>query len=315
MECRAAILLLFILQALNAQLDISFMRFYKNDKDFISDLRLLATGRFQRSHLQVFYDSNKYPLIKEWVNPSGDIVKREILEYDTNKKLIRKYFLRIDQQVDSVKYFGKNEPWSTEFRKVLSKNNYDYFDNQETMFVLNASNQFQSIRFSSVQGNVYGKIEFVYNHLGFLIGEIWREFPENKIVRKYSYSVDILTGKKEIREFNQNSEQISYVVLSQPPAETLYKTLPPRLGNNLDEISILLEDIESKNLRIPFNVFIPKTDYDLMILSNGDSLMIESIQLRQQHVIFNIAGEKPQLTMPKARVKTIISKYGELIYP
>ena len=119
MECRAAILLLFILQALNAQLDISFMRFYKNDKDFISDLRLLATGRFQRSHLQVFYNSNKYPLIKEWVNPSGDIVKREILEYDTNKKLIRKYFLRIDQQVDSVKYFGKNEPWSLEFRLSL----------------------------------------------------------------------------------------------------------------------------------------------------------------------------------------------------
>ena len=65
MECRAAILLLFILQALNAQLDISFMRFYKNDKDFISDLRLLATGRFQRSHLQVFYNSNKYLIRKK----------------------------------------------------------------------------------------------------------------------------------------------------------------------------------------------------------------------------------------------------------
>ena len=59
MECRAAIFFLLILQALNGQSDISFMRFYKNDKDFISDLRLLATDRFQRSHLQVFYDSNK----------------------------------------------------------------------------------------------------------------------------------------------------------------------------------------------------------------------------------------------------------------
>ena len=80
MECRAAIFFLLILQALNGQSDISFMRFYKNDKDFISDLRLLATDRFQRSHLQVFYDSNKNPLIKEWVNTSGDVVKKEILE-------------------------------------------------------------------------------------------------------------------------------------------------------------------------------------------------------------------------------------------
>jgi len=315
MGCRIFILSLFMLQAINAQLDISFMRFYKDDKGFISDLRLLATARFHHSHLQVFYDSNKDPLIKEWVSVNGDIIKREILEYDNNKKLIRTYYFNIDQQIDSVKYYGESEPWSIEFRKVLSNNNNYYFQNQETLFKLNTSSQFEFIAFTTVQGNIYGKIEFIYNHLGFLIGEIWRAFPENKIIRKYSYSIDISTDRKEIREFNQNSEQISHIVLSQPSAESLYKTPPPRYGNNLDEISILLEDIQNKNLRIPFDVFIPKTDYDLMILSNGDSLMIEDVKLRQQHVLFYVAGEKPQLTMPKSRVKTIYSKYGEVIYP
>ena len=52
-----------------------------------------------------------------------------------------------------------------------------------------------------------------------------------------------------------------------------------------------------------------------MVLTNGDSLMIEGAILRQQHVLFNIAGEKPQLTIPKSRIKSIISKYGEPIYP
>ena len=52
-----------------------------------------------------------------------------------------------------------------------------------------------------------------------------------------------------------------------------------------------------------------------MVLTNGDSLMIEGATLRQQHILFNIPGEKPQLTMPKSRVKSIISKYGEVIYP
>ena len=315
MVCRASLLFFLVMQTISAQLDISFMRFYKNDKDFISDVRLLATARFYQSHLQVFYDLNKNPLIKEWVDSSGEVINREILQYDENKKLIRKYYTAIDQQIDSVKYFGENEPWSIEFRKALKENSRNYFQNQQTLFKLNPSNQFEFIEFMTVQGNTYGKIEFIYNHIGFLIGEVWKALPENIIVRKYVYSVDILTGKKEIREFNQNSEQISYVVLSQPSADSLYKTPPPRLGNNLDEISVLLEDIESKNLRIPFDVFIPKTDYDLMVLTNGDSLMIEGAILRQQHILFNIAGEKPQLTMPKSRVKSIISKYGEVIYP
>jgi hypothetical protein len=315
MVCRITILLFFSISSLHAQLDIRFMRFYKNDKDFISDLRLLSTARFNRSHLQVFYNSKKIPLIKEWVNPSGEVNKREFLEYDSNRKLIRRYYSGANQQIDSVKYFGENEPWSIEFRKVLPSNNYSYFQNQQTMFTLNSSNQFQSIKFNTVQNIRYGQIDFIYDHLGFLVGEIWKSFPENKIIRKYSYSIDILTGKKEIREFNQNSEQISYVVLSQPPAESLYKTSPPRLGNNLDEISILLEDIENKNLRIPFDVFIPKTDHDLMFLSNGDSLMIEGVQFRQQHILFRIAGEKPELTMPINRVKSVVSKYGEQIYP
>ncbi len=315
MVCKIAILLLMSICSIHAQLDVSFMRFYKNDKDFISDLRLLSTERFNHSYLQVFYNSKKIPLLKEWVEPSGEVTKREILEYDNKQKLIRKYYAGNDQQIDSVKYFGESEPWSLEFRKVLSENRRDYFQNQQTMFTLNSSNRFESIRFKSAQGVKYGQIDFIYDHLGFLVGEIWKDIPKSKIIRKFSYSIDILTGKKEIREFNQNLEQISYIVLSQLPAETLYKTPPPKYGNNLDEISILIEDIKSKNLRIPFDVFIPKTDHDLMFLSNGDSLMIDSIQFRQQHVLFRIPGEKQQLTMPKSRVKSVVSRYGEQIYP
>ena len=125
----------------------------------------------------------------------------------------------------------------------------------------------------------------------------------------------MLTGRKEIREYNQQAEQVSRVVLSRPPAESLYKTKPPRSGNKLDEISILLEDIRSKDLKIPFDVFIPKTDHDLMVLTNGDSILVENLELGQQQVKFSVANEDGQLTMPIIRIKTIISKYGEPIFP
>ena len=74
MVCRNILLLLFSIYSLHAQLEISFMRFYKNDKDYLSDIRLLATARFNRSYLQVFYDSNKIPLIKEWIDPDLSLI-------------------------------------------------------------------------------------------------------------------------------------------------------------------------------------------------------------------------------------------------
>ena len=294
--------------------EISFVRFYANESDYISDIRLLATQRFAQSHMQVFYNDQKIPHIKEWLDDKGETIKWEVLDYK-EKRLIRRYFLNIDQKPDSLIQFGQDEPWSQEFRKSYDKSNRQYYEGQESKFILNESSQIDLIQFTNVQGKLYGEIEFIYNHLGLLIGEVWRELPSQKIVRRFAYSIDMLTMKKEIWEYDKNGQEVSYVVLIQPPADELYKTLPPRFGNRLDEISVLLEDIRSRDIKIPFDVFIPKTDYDLMILTNNDSLMVEIIELGQQKVTFKIIGESDQLTMPKIRVKSITSKYGERIFP
>ena len=294
--------------------EISFVRFYANESDYISDIRLLATQRFAQSHMQVFYNDQKIPQIKEWLDDKGETIKWEVLDYK-EKRLIRRYFLNIDQKPDSLIQFGQDEPWSQEFRKSYDKSNRQYYEGQESKFILNESSQIDLIQFTNVQGKLYGEIDFIYNHLGLLIGEVWRELPSQKIVRRFAYSIDMLTMKKEIWEYDKNGQEVSYVVLIQPPADELYKTLPPRFGNRLDEISVLLEDIRTRDIKIPFDVFIPKTDYDLMILTNNDSLMVEIIELGQQKVTFKIIGESDQLTMPKIRVKSITSKYGERIFP
>ena len=294
--------------------EISFVRFYANESDYISDIRLLATQRFAQSHMQVFYNDQKIPQIKEWLDDKGETIKWEVLDYK-EKRLIRRYFLNIDQKPDSLIQFGQDEPWSQEFRKSYDKSNRQYYEGQESKFILNESSQIDLIQFTNVQGKLYGEIDFIYNHLGLLIGEVWRELPSQIIVRRFAYSIDMLTMKKEIWEYDKNGQEVSYVVLIQPPADELYKTLPPRFGNRLDEISVLLEDIRSRDIKIPFDVFIPKTDYDLMILTNNDSLMVEIIELGQQKVTFKIIGEPDQLTMPKIRVKSITSKYGERIFP
>ena len=52
-----------------------------------------------------------------------------------------------------------------------------------------------------------------------------------------------------------------------------------------------------------------------MVLTNGDSLMVHLKDIGQQNVKFSLANERGQLTMPTTRIKAIISKYGEPIFP
>ena len=61
--------------------EISFVRFYANESDYISDIRLLATQRFAQSHMQVFYNDQKIPQIKEWLDDKGETIKWEFLDY------------------------------------------------------------------------------------------------------------------------------------------------------------------------------------------------------------------------------------------
>mgnify|MGYP000256361599 FL=1 len=309
-------ILLMVFTILNGQNgEVSFMRFYATDHDYLSDNRLLATDRFERPHLQVFYNDRKLAVMKEWINADGESINQEVLQYSKENKLIRRYFLDADQKPDSLIQYGVDEPWSEEFRKETPKQIQGYYEGQASKFILNESDQIESIHFTDVRGDHYGKIDFIYDHLGLLNGELWISLPTEKTIRRFAYSIDMLTNRKEIWEFDHRGQEVSHVALVKPPADQLYKTPPPRYGNRLDEISIILEEIREKDLTVPFDVFIPKTDYDLMVLTNGDSLLIHVVELGKQRVTFIIIGEKGELTMPKYRVQSITTKYGEQIFP
>jgi hypothetical protein len=309
-------ILLMVFTILNGQNgEVSFMRFYATDHDYLSDNRLLATDRFERPHLQVFYNDRKLAVMKEWINADGESINQEVLQYSKENKLIRRYFLDADQKPDSLIQFGVDEPWSEEFRKETPKQIQGYYEGQASKFILNESDQIESIHFTDVRGDHYGKIDFIYDHLGLLNGELWISLPTEKTIRRFAYSIDMLTNRKEIWEFDHRGQEVSHVALVKPLADQLYKTPPPRYGNRLDEISIILEEIREKDLTVPFDVFIPKTDYDLMVLTNGDSLLIHVVELGKQRVTFIIIGEKGELTMPKYRVQSITTKYGEQIFP
>ena len=61
--------------------------------------------------------------------------------------------------------------------KVLDPQKKNYYTGQETVFILNEADQLDQIRFNTIQGFSMDKLVF-YNHLGLLIGEVWRLYQK-----------------------------------------------------------------------------------------------------------------------------------------
>ncbi len=296
--------------------DIRLVRYYASEMDFIADNRLMATGRTGTAHLQVFFNDEKLPVLKEWVDKKGDTKKREILEYDTSGNLYRRYELNMALSPINVTVYGEKEPWSIEFRKAISQKNSSLdYKGQISLFAVNLEAKIESVVFQTISGYLYGKINFYYNHLGFLVGEDWQILPEEKSIRRYIYTYDLISEKRELTEYGRNGEEVSRVVLALAPEDKLYAYPPPRTGNRLDEISILLNDIKGKDFHIPFDVFIPRTKYDVIILNSGERMEIKLIQMGHKYVRFKFPGTEEELHIPLSKVNSISNKFGENLYP
>lgn len=275
----------------------------------------MATERGGQDYLQVFFNDLKLPVLKEWVHTGGTVIKSEILEYDLEKKLVRRYVLDENMQAREVIQYGV-EPWSIEFRKVISKagTRLDYTE-QRSHFSVDDERAISLVQFITVGGHAYGEIQFYYDHLSMLIGENWRTLPNRESVRKFAYAYDLLSREREIWEYGSGGEEISHVSMSFADQDSLYKYPAPRTGNRLDEVALILDDIKSLEISIPEIVFIPKYEHDIIILLSGERIDIDFIGIQNRNVQFSLAGTDEKLSLPLVRVSTIITKFGEKIFP
>jgi hypothetical protein len=51
------------------------------------------------------------------------------------------------------------------------------------------------------------------------------------------------------------------------PEDKLYTTIPPRTGNELDEVDIILKELISKRVITSMPAMIPKTEWDRLKLT------------------------------------------------
>jgi len=310
------ILLTIIIYQIILSDDISYIRYYANEKDFIANVPMKSTSRRGFDHLTAYFNDYNLPVKLEYYMSNGSLTKREIMEYNDDKVLVRKGEVNSEGKFLKLVVFSNDEPWSIEFQKSnFIKDEHINFTDQRSTFIIPRGEQVTQIIFETIDGKKYGKIELDYDYLNFLSEERWRALPSGKIIRKFKYKFDLMSNVTQIWEYGKDNELISEVALDMVPADQLYRTPPPRTGNILDEYDIIKKEIEDKRIISSNNPIIPHTNFDQLVLKTGQSLDIDFVGTNQNGIQFRLNDNDGLLTVPFSNVRSLTSRMGDVIYP
>jgi len=296
--------------------EISFIRYYANEKDFIANVPIKASDRRGYDHLAAYFDDRNLAVKLEYYLSNGSLNKREIMEYNKEKELIRKGEVNAKGNYIKLVVYSKEEPWSQEFQKwCFSENHRIKFNDQHSIFFIPRGKQVSEIIFQTVDGLNYGKVQLDYDYLNFLTQEKWRELPSGKVIRRFNYKFDLLSNVTQIWEYGKEGELISEVALDMVPADQLYRTPPPRTGNILDEYEIIAKEIKEKRIISSNTTIIPQTEEDQLILKTGQTLLVDFVGTNQNGIQFRLKDDSGLLTIPFDNVRSLTSRFGDVIYP
>ena len=311
------IITLILISFLSGQTEmVSYVRYFENDHNFLADLSMMATDRRGVPYLAVSYNDRKLPVKIERFSAKGNLEKREMLKYNESGYLIER-----GEYTDKWKYLslivlGDSEPWGKEFREWrYAQNEPLTFTDQRAIFTILDGSHVSKIVFETVDAQKYGQVELDYDYLGNLKEERWRDLPSARVIRRFKYKFEIMADVLQIWEFGNEGELLSHVAIDQAPADQLYKTPPPRSHNTLDEVDIIAREIKNSRIIVRHAGIIPKTVLDQLILSNGESMNVDFVELTHNGILFRMDSENDILTIPIHRVRSLTSRMGDVIYP
>ena len=296
--------------------EISYIRYYANEKDFIANVPMKSTNRRGYDHLTAYFNDKNLPVKLEYYMSNGSLRKREIMEYNSDKVLVKKGEVNSEGKFLELVVYSNDEPWSVEFQKSnsIEKESVNLVDQRST-FIIPRGEQVTQIIFETIDGLKYGKIELDYDYLNFLSEERWRKLPSGEVIRKFNYKFDLMSNVTQIWEYGRDNKLVSEVALDMVPADQLYRTPPPRTGNILDEYDIIQKEIKEKRIITSNNPIIPHSVFDQLVLKSGQSLEVDFVGTNQNGIQFRLSNNDGLLTVPFNNVRSLTSRMGDVIYP
>ena len=310
------ILILALLFGIVFASEISYIRYYLNEKDFIANVPMKSTNRRGYDHLTAYFNDKNLPVKLEYYMSNGSLRKREIMEYNSDKVLVKKGEVNSEGEFLELVVYSNDEPWSVEFQKSnsIEKESVNLVDQRST-FIIPRGEEVTQIIFETIDGLKYGKIELDYDYLNFLSEERWRKLPSGEIIRKFNYKFDLMSNVTQIWEYGRDNKLVSEVALDMVPADQLYRTPPPRTGNILDEYDIIRKEIKEKRIITSNNPIIPHSIFDQLVLKSGQSLEVDFVGTNQNGIQFRLSNNDGLLTVPFNNVRSLTSRMGDVIYP
>ena len=296
--------------------EISYIRYYANEKDFIANVPMKSTNRRGYDHLTAYFNDKNLPVKLEYYMSNGSLRKREIMEYNSDKVLVKKGEVNSEGKFLELVVYSNDEPWSVEFQKSnsIEAESVNLVDQRST-FIIPRGEQVTQIIFETIDGLKYGKIELDYDYLNFLSEERWRKLPSGEVIRKFNYKFDLMSNVTQIWEYGRDNRLVSEVALDMVPADQLYRTPPPRTGNILDEYDIIQKEIKEKRIITSNNPIIPHSVFDQLVLKSGQSLEVDFVGTNQNGIQFRLSNNDGLLTVPFNNVRSLTSRMGDVIYP
>ena len=296
--------------------EISYIRYYANEQDFIANVPMKSTNRRGYDHLTAYFNDKNLPVKLEYYMSNGSLRKREIMEYNSDKVLVKKGEVNSEGEFLELVVYSNDEPWSVEFQKSnsIEKESVNLVDQRST-FIIPRGEEVTQIIFETIDGLKYGKIELDYDYLNFLSEERWRKLPSGEIIRKFNYKFDLMSNVTQIWEYGRDNKLVSEVALDMVPADQLYRTPPPRTGNILDEYDIIQKEIKEKRIITSNNPIIPHSVFDQLVLKSGQSLEVDFVGTNQNGIQFRLSNNDGLLTVPFNNVRSLTSRMGDVIYP
>ena len=296
--------------------EISYIRYYANEKDFIANVPMKSTNRRGYDHLTAYFNDKNLPVKLEYYMSNGSLRKREIMEYNSDKVLVKKGEINSEGKFLELVVYSNDEPWSVEFQKSnsIEKESVNLVDQRST-FIIPRGEEVTQIIFETIDGLKYGKIELDYDYLNFLSEERWRKLPSGEIIRKFNYKFDLMSNVTQIWEYGRDNKLVSEVALDMVPADQLYRTPPPRTGNILDEYDIIQKEIKEKRIIASNNPIILHSVFDQLVLKSGQSLEVDFVGTNQNGIQFRLSNNDGLLTVPFNNVRSLTSRMGDVIYP
>jgi hypothetical protein len=83
----------------------------------------------------------------------------------------------------------------------------------------------------------------------------------------------------------------------------------------LSEAGLIIEELRSSRMLAPNPAFIPVTLWDQLVTTNEDRLDIDFISVNDKNVKFKEPNGRDILSISLDRVASVVSRFGEIIYP